>query len=76
MQVFLFKHLGNKRRGEGEGPVDFENIIVLDAAEKSVRKAEVKVRGLRGRVKRLGLPFMACLACESNTWVGVWNSGF
>lgn len=43
-QVFLTKHYRNRRAGDPEFALDFEEIYVIDSKTKSITRAKVVVR--------------------------------
>lgn len=44
LQVFLTKHYRNRRAGDPEFALDFEEIYVIDSKTKSITRAKVVVR--------------------------------
>lgn len=46
MQVFLTKHYGNRRLGDPEFVLDFEEIYVIDSKSKSITRAKVVVSNI------------------------------
>jgi len=44
LQVFLTKHYKNRRLGDPEFVLDFEEIYVIDSKTKSITRAKVLVR--------------------------------
>ena len=44
LQVFLFKHYRNRRLGDPDFVLDFDEIYVIDSKTKSITRAKVLVR--------------------------------
>lgn len=44
LQVFLTKHYRNRRLGDSEFVLDFEEIYVIDSKTKSITRAKILVR--------------------------------
>ncbi|KAK7311511.1 hypothetical protein RJT34_09710 [Clitoria ternatea] len=50
-KVYLTKHYKNRRRGDPEFVLDFEEIYVIDSKTKSITRAKVLVRAPGGRTR-------------------------
>ena len=46
LQVYLTKHYKNRRKGDPEFVLDFEEIYVIDSKTKSITRAKVLVKKL------------------------------
>ncbi|KAG5050457.1 hypothetical protein GmHk_04G011865 [Glycine max] len=51
LQVYLTKHYKNRRKGDPEFVLDFEEIYVIDSKTKSITRAKVLVTAPGGRTR-------------------------